>query len=110
VGQWSVSENASVVVSRPVSGIFAFRRLTIRVDDGVVARLFRGRSARVEVEPGHHTIQARLDWAKSPPIEVGVEAGAEVVVEVMAPWSALWRTWATPSRALICVQGEFSKV
>jgi hypothetical protein len=106
VRPWHVTEKAWIDVSRPVNGIFAARRLKVRLDDIVVARLFRGRKTRVEVEPGIHTIQARVDWTKSPPIEVDLAAGDEISIEVSAPWSALWRTWTTPSRALICSHSD----
>ena len=43
---------ARIVVSRPLNGIFAFRRLTVRLDGAVVATLFRGREAELKVDPG----------------------------------------------------------
>ena len=95
-----MTNEASIAVSRPRSGVFFLRRFTVRVDGSVVARLGRGRSTRIEVEPGHHTIRAGVDWTRSLPLDVDLAESDEVAIQVLAPWSALWRTWISPHRAL----------
>ncbi|WP_250033073.1 hypothetical protein [Paractinoplanes maris] len=46
------------------------RRMTFRVDGRLVARLRRGATARIEVPAGRHTVQARMDWQRSEPLEL----------------------------------------
>jgi hypothetical protein len=97
-----VESSSRIVVSRPVNGIFAFRRLAVRLDGAIVARLPRGREAEVEVDLGKHTVQAGVDWSRSLPVTVEVEESDSITIEVSAPWSALWRSFVTPRRALSC--------
>lgn len=97
-----VESSARIVVSRPVNGIFAFRRLAVSLDGAIVARLHRGRQAEVEVDLGKHAVQASVDWSRSLPLTVQVEESDSITIEVSAPWSALWRTFVTPRRALRC--------
>jgi hypothetical protein len=56
------------------------RRLSFRVDGRRVARVRRGRPARVEVPAGIHVVQARMDWLRSAPLELDLAADATVSV------------------------------
>lgn len=55
-------------------------RMTFHVDGRPVARLRRGDTARIEVTPGLHVVQARMDWLRSPPLQVNVGDDASTAV------------------------------
>ncbi len=46
------------------------------------------RVVSVDVEPGHHTVRARIDWTGSPALDVEVLVGDEVHVDVLPRGSA----------------------
>ena len=101
-----VTDQASIVVSRPLSGIFDVRRIAVRLDGEVVARLYKGRSAHIKVEPGLHTVRASVDWTRSPHLSLDLADADEAAIEVSAPLSELWRTWIVPRSSLVCKQIE----
>ncbi|WP_250008769.1 hypothetical protein [Actinoplanes sp. M2I2] len=42
------------------------------LDGEIVARLKRGDSDKIEVTSGVHTVEARMDWLRSAPLEVEI--------------------------------------
>jgi hypothetical protein len=51
------------------------------VDGEEHARLRADASALLHVQPGHHIIQARIDWVSSPKVEIHVSEGETVALE-----------------------------
>lgn len=49
-------------------------------------------SVTVDVEPGHHTVRARIDWTGSPALDVEVLVGDEVHVDVL-PGGGAFSWW-----------------
>lgn len=66
-----------------------------------MARLRPGQAETVRVRPGPHSIQARMDWTSSSLLSVELPKNGKIRVEVSLPWSAFWRTFLTPRRALV---------
>ena len=76
---------------RPWGGTGGLVRLKVFVDEVEVLRLQPGESARLAVEPGEHTIQARLANRASLPLTIQVEDDGEVLaIEIALPGS--WDT------------------
>jgi hypothetical protein len=85
--RYSDNMRAAIEVSRPkVTGFRRdmFRRYKILVDDTRIASLKEGETRRVDVDPGTHRIQATIDWAATPVIEIEVAAD-EVARYVVRP-------------------------
>jgi hypothetical protein len=65
------------------------------VDGRDIGRVANGQTTSFKVDPGKHTIQLRIQWCASQPLEFESTPGAAVVVECSAPDAdvfALWRT------------------
>ena len=58
----------------------ALRRYKVFVDGEVVARLRPNKQVELDVSPGAHEIQLKLDWAKSKPLTVDTSSGDVQVV------------------------------
>jgi hypothetical protein len=54
------------------------RSYRVLVDGEEAARIRRGQTKVVAIQPGSHEIQLTIDWARSPSIEVHVGAGQRV--------------------------------
>ncbi len=54
------------------------RSYHVLVDGEEVARIRRGQTQVVAIQPGSHEIQLTIDWARSPSVEVQVGAGQRV--------------------------------
>jgi hypothetical protein len=55
-----------------------FRAYTVIVDDTRVAKVKRGQTVRLPVSPGRHEVYLRIDWCRSPAIEIDVAPGEAV--------------------------------
>ncbi|MEV6306601.1 hypothetical protein AB0M02_44895 [Actinoplanes sp. NPDC051861] len=53
-------------------------RMTFEVDGWPVARLQPGESTSIQVAPGPHLLQIRLDWLSSAPMEINVPTNARI--------------------------------
>jgi hypothetical protein len=42
-----------------------------------------------------------MDWTSSSPLSVEIPKNGKVQVEVSLPWSAFWKSFLTPRRALV---------
>ena len=73
-----MTHSARIIVRRP-AGRYRDALWAYRLDvDGVGrGRLKPGQAMTVEVEPGPHAVQARLDWSGSPAHELSLGPGAE---------------------------------
>lgn len=74
--------------------------MKVLVDGQVVARLWRGSSAHIRVKPGSHRVQARMDWCRSPELEVFVGETGEAVVEVAISMSSLSKIYSDSHEAI----------
>ncbi|WP_035856444.1 hypothetical protein [Cryptosporangium arvum] len=77
------SPAARLVVTRtssPARDIW--RRYRIEVDGERIGTLKRGRSLRVEISPGPHTVQALIDFEGSHPVEFDAAPGEEICLVV----------------------------
>ena len=79
------------------------RRLRVLVDGETVAKLWPGQSADLPLLPGHHGVQGRMDWLRSPVVEVQMIAGATVDVEVSLTMGSWFRAVVVPRRAIRAV-------
>lgn len=97
---------SGLVVSR-LGGRFAdlFRRYKIWVDGREIATIARHETVKVPLPPGAHRLELRIDYARSPVVEVDVPAGSWVEVECRANSRAwAWPYWVTfGSRKYIAV-------
>ena len=73
-----------VAVRREPGSSSILRAFRVLVDGKEVGRLRRDGELGVDVEPGTHAVQIRIDWAGSKPLEVTVGPG-EVVRLVCEP-------------------------
>jgi hypothetical protein len=72
-----------IVVDRPQRGSRdMLRRYNIKLDGKRVGKISRGDQLAIEVAPGHHRVQARIDWAGSPLIDVNVIDDTDVHLTV----------------------------
>lgn len=76
------------------------REIVVDVDGKESARLAQGAEVRIDVTPGHHVVQARMDWCTSAPLTMVIAAGQPAVVEVALPFNSAWRAFTAPKRAL----------
>ncbi|MGH0037300.1 MAG: hypothetical protein ACQGVK_19925 [Myxococcota bacterium] len=80
---------ACIEVRRTRHWIAALRRLSIRVDGHEAGAVAFGRTTQLCVPPGRHRVQVRIDWGRSPEVEVDLEAGERVILEAGRPQRGL---------------------
>jgi hypothetical protein len=73
-----------------------YRKYRILLDGVRVGALAPGATVTLEVATGKHTLQMQLDWARSAPLTVRVEKGAEIALVCGPNYSA-----ANPIGALL---------
>ena len=79
----SASKCAVLVVERERLRWFdTARRYRVLVDGKEVARLANGESCRVDLAPGRHEVEARIDWTGSEPEVVDVQLGQTITMLV----------------------------
>lgn len=80
-----------------------FRRYRILLDGIQVASLKEGETVRVDVAPGSHAVQARIDWVKTPPLQVTVrqDEAVHLIVRPSGFLSGLWQGVLKPSAYLV---------
>jgi hypothetical protein len=64
-----------IIVRRSDSFVDGMRKFKVLVDGEVVGKVARKKQVEVEVEPGQHEVQMKLDWGKSEPMTVDASAG-----------------------------------
>jgi len=57
-----------------------FRAYYIFIDGELVGNIKASSDFRVNVTPGRHQIELRIDWCSSPPLDLSVEDGSNTVV------------------------------
>ncbi|WP_405111404.1 hypothetical protein OG559_01495 [Micromonospora sp. NBC_01405] len=75
---------STIVLSRGIDAIGAGRKFRIYINDELVAKLGRSDRISLEVGAGKHVLRARLDWLRSAPLSVRIEADEVINVEVSA--------------------------
>jgi hypothetical protein len=92
---------STIEVARLRGYMGTLRKLKVLLDNQEVAALRPDETIRLQVEPGSHTIAVKMDWAKTPPLELECKERGTVRVEaspapflIAAAASFLW-----PSRA-----------
>lgn len=68
------------------------RSYRVDVDGNNCGKVPSNGSVSVDVEPGHHTVRARIDWTGSPDLDVEVLACEEVHVDVL-PGGGAFSLW-----------------
>jgi hypothetical protein len=74
----------------------------VRVDGNLVGRVKDEKSETFEIEPGIHEVRVRLLWLQSPPVELRVEAGDEVLLRTGPNGGIMqaWRIYFAPHTAM----------
>jgi hypothetical protein len=81
---------ARIVIGRPRrGGRDFFRRYRVIVDGVERGKLGRGQELSIEVTPGVHEVEGRIDWCSSGPLRIDVREGAAVRMTLRPGGSAL---------------------
>ncbi len=81
-GSGSGSHRAVIEVRRLPGWFAAWRRISIRLDGAPVGRIEAGGSLSIPVAPGSHSVDARIDWVATPPLELTLHPGDTVRLEL----------------------------
>jgi hypothetical protein len=74
-------DSATLVLTRERHGYRdLFRRYAVMVDDAQVAKVKRGQTLRVPVSPGPHEVHLRIDWCRSPSVDIDASPGAVIKI------------------------------
>jgi hypothetical protein len=72
----SSEDSATIVLIRERRGSRdIFRRYAVIVDDAQVAKVKRGQTLRLPVSPGRHEVYLRIDWCRSPSVDISASPG-----------------------------------
>ena len=99
---------AKLIVTREKAYIDRIRDYRILLDGAEVLRVGAGGVVEAPIVPGPHSLEARIDWARSQPLTFDAKAGEEVVVQVENPWNALTALFAAvvrPTHYLVVSRG-----
>lgn len=91
---------AKLFLRRPHDFGAMLRRIWVKVDGHRVAGLRPGQSAWVSLDEGQHVVQASLDWIRSAPLTLQLDADQTASLQVACPARAYRQAWYRPSRAL----------
>ena len=80
----------SITVTRVSGYADALRAYAVKIDGKEVGKLMPGESATYRVTPGHHTLQASIDWCGSKPTPVSVQDGANAAFSLHSALRGLW--------------------
>jgi hypothetical protein len=69
------------------------RKLKVEIDGRVVLLLPRGVTVTAQVQSGSHEVVAKMDWARSAPLEVICSDEEATELEVVVPGSLLLAPW-----------------
>ena len=62
------------------------RKYELLVDGAPLAKISHGETVDLQVSEGHHAVQAKIDWATTPTVEIDVAADETVALRI-APGS-----------------------
>ena len=81
----AASDGALIVLTRDRRGRRdLLRSYLVMIDDAEVAKVRRGQRVELPVTPGHHEIFVKVDWCRSPKLDVDAQPG-EVIELFCAP-------------------------
>jgi hypothetical protein len=93
--------SAQIRVERQATGrADLLRRYTVILDGNSVGRVKRGESITIDTAPGHHDLHLKIDWARSPSLELDLADGQQRDVRCWPnakPLAALY--WITVGRS-----------
>jgi hypothetical protein len=76
------------------------RRYTVVLDGTEVGRIKRGESITLEADPGHHELHLRIDWARSPSLELNLAEDQQLTIRCWSKANPLaWPYWITLGRS-----------
>ena len=75
-----MDEMAVIHVERDKSWTDAARAFKVVVDGETAGKVRRGKSVRVNVAPGSHEVWMKMDWTKSPPLQLELHPGEEATL------------------------------
>ena len=87
-------------VHRTADTAGVLRRMDIEVDGRVALRVRHGSTAELAVEPGRHSVQARMDRHASPVLEVTIGAGGTADVQVSYSFTAITELFERTEQAI----------
>lgn len=67
-----------IILSRDSGWTDRIRKYRILIDGQQAAEIANGQTIRLEVAPGPHTLQARIDWARSGVVSFNGESGNNI--------------------------------
>ncbi|WP_299114607.1 hypothetical protein [uncultured Winogradskyella sp.] len=69
------------------------RKIKLQIDGEILGEIKNGEELTFEISPGHHYIQAKIDWCTSNLIETHIEENSKIKFELRKGLgSALYRT------------------
>jgi len=71
-------KDTTIVVRREPGRRDLLRKYRVLVDGSPVGLIADGGVESFAVAPGDHSVQLKLDWTRSPPVEITVEEGREL--------------------------------
>lgn len=72
-------QSALIHLERTQGGyVDRLRSYEVILDDRRAASIARGQSLTLEAEAGHHTLHLRIDWCRSPSVDLDLSEGQEV--------------------------------
>ena len=74
--------------------------MSIEVDGHTALRVGHDKTVELEVEPGQHSVQARLDWHSSPVLDVTVKVGETTNVQVSYSFTAITKLFKRTDEAI----------
>jgi hypothetical protein len=74
------------------------RSYRILLDDQFVGTVRNGKAATFAVTPGHHRVQARIDWTGSPVVEIEPTADVEIHLDLRPAGTVFGVYWRVFTR------------
>lgn len=91
---------ATILLHRRFNPVQPLLVYTVEVDGRPEAELALSQRRSVQVTPGRHRLQAKVLWMSSQALEVEVEPGASLSVEIGPDVKHLWKMVASPKTFL----------
>lgn len=98
---------ATIVLHRRLNPVQPLLAYTVEVDRRSAAQLAVAQRRAIEVSPGRHRVQAKVLWMSSRPVDVDVEPGGSLTVEVGPDVRHLWKMVTSP-KTFLHVEAERS--
>ena len=82
---------ATLLITRTSQYANKLRAYSILIDDTKAGKIKDGETVTHSLSPGSHTVQARIDWCRTKPVEITVEPGQEIHFKVGCYGGFGWR-------------------